>query len=160
MLPDFTWDFEESEYVVVFEFDENAHRQYEVRCEFARAFKLAVGYKRPIYLIRFNCDGLPFVKDMPELNDRLPVLKSRLLTAMMRAVDDSQFEYAVIIDFLYYYDIPGSTATAPFLQTLKFATHDECELWATATIAELESQTHRAVTRALADADDAFVAAD
>jgi hypothetical protein len=147
LLPDFTWDIDAEQRVVVLEFDEKAHRSYEVRCEFARAFKLAVGYKRPLHLIRYNCDELPRVAKLPETKEREVLLLSRLQAALAPATDDSRFAHAVTIEFLYYYDIPGSAAPAPFLQTLAFATHDDCEAWATTTIDELEPLNYRAVTR-------------
>jgi hypothetical protein len=155
LKPDFLWDLEDEQRVVILENDENGHRTYPVRCEFSRPFKLGVGYKRPLHLIRYNCDELPFVDSdkLPARNEREALLLSRLQAALEPATDDSSFEHAVTVEFLYYYDIPGSTATAPFLQTVAFATLDDCEAWAIKTIDELEGQKYRLVQRVLADAE-------
>jgi hypothetical protein len=151
LLPDFLWDLEEEQRAIILEVDEDAHRRYPVSCEFARPLKLCLGLKKPLYLIRYNPDSLAFVKTMPERKEREILLLSRLKCALAPAPsDDSRFEHMVTIEFLYYYDIPGSAETAPYVQAVSFASIAEYEAWASETIAKIECEKHRQVKRALA----------
>ena len=150
--PDFVWELENDQRVVILECDENAHRPYPVRCEFARPINIAVGYGgRPVHLVRFNPDSLARVKKMPEKKERESVLLSRMQAALALAPpDDSKFNHILTIEFLYYYDIPGSTLTAPHVQTIAFSSAAEYEDWAETTIVKLEGENHRSVDMALA----------
>jgi hypothetical protein len=149
--PDFVWELERDQRVLILECDENAHRPYAVRCEFTRPINIAVGYGgRPVHLVRFNPDPLAYVKKMPEKKERESVLLSRMQAALASAPsDDSMFNHILIIEFLYYYDIPGSTLTAPHVQTIAFSSAAEYEDWAESTIVKFEGETHRSVDRAL-----------
>ena len=49
------------------------------------------------------------------------------------------------MEFLYYYDIPGSTFTAPYVQMISFAGAGEYEAWVEAVIAKFEGEKPRAV---------------
>ncbi len=149
--PDFVWELENDQRVVILECDENAHRPYPVRCEFARPINIAIGYGgRPVHLVRFNPDSLARVKKMPEKKERESVLLSRMQAALALAPpDDSKFNHILTIEFLYYYDIPGSTLTAPHVQTIAFSSVVEYEEWAESLIVKFEGERNRNVDRAL-----------
>ena len=149
--PDFVWELENEQRVVILECDENAHRPYPVRCEFTRPINMAIGYgERPVHLVRFNPDPLPRVKKMPEKKERKSVLLSTMQAALASAPsDDSRFKNILTIEFLYYYDIPGSTLIAPHVQTITFPRAAEYEAWAETTIVKFEGETHRSVDMAL-----------
>ena len=80
---------------------------------------MAIGYgERPVHLVRFNPDPIARVKKMPEKKERESVLLSRMQAALASAPsDDSRFKNILTIEFLYYYDIPGSTLIAPLHRT-------------------------------------------
>jgi hypothetical protein len=148
-FPDFVWELVEEQRVVILECDENAHRSYTVRCELARPIKMALGYGgRPVYMLRYNPDMLAYVKSMPGKKEREAILLSRMQDALGPAPqDDSCFKHILTIEFLFYYDIPGSTVTAPYVQTIAFNRVDEYEEWAEANITKFEGEQHRAATR-------------
>ena len=137
--------------MVILECDENAHRPYPVRCEFTRPINIAIGYgERPVHLVRFNPDPLARVKKMPEKKERESVLLSTMQAALASAPsDDSRFKNILTIEFLYYYDIPGSTLIAPHVQTITFSSVAEYQAWAETTIVKFEGETHRSVDMAL-----------
>ncbi len=88
---------------------------------------------------------------MPEKKERESVLLSRMQAALASAPpDDSKFNHILTIEFLYFYDIPGSTLTAPHVQTIAFSSAAEYEDWAETTIVKLEGENHRSVDMALA----------
>ena len=158
LRPDFLWELDDQQRDVILEFDENVHRTYPPRCEYSRPLKLALANGRPLHLIRYNPDNLPFVKNMPERMERQALLLSRLQAALMPAAsDDSRFSNIVTVEFLFYYDVPGSEITGPYQQKIAFANVQDYELWAETTISQLESSSHRAVSRALEDGTDAVV---
>ena len=153
LRPDFLWDLEDEQRAVILEVDENAHRSYPVGCEFARPLKLCLGFKKPLYFIRYNPDPLTFVKKMPQAKQREELLLSRLRKALAPAPsDDSYFKYIVTIEFLYYFDIPGSQEIGPYIQTIAFTSIIEYEVWANETINRLQDEKHRQVHRAVAAA--------
>jgi hypothetical protein len=146
--PDFVWERDIEQRVVLLECDEHAHRVYPAACEFTRPIKIALGYgDRPVHLLRYNPDMLSFVKSMPARKEREQLLLSRMQAALAPAAcDDSKFKHILTIEFLYYYDIPGAEATAPHVQTISFATPHAYEVWAEAIIAKFEGDDHREVT--------------
>jgi hypothetical protein len=153
--PDFLWEIEEEQRVVILECDEYAHRRESIRCELSRMLQLAIGFGgRPVHIVRYNPDPLPLVKTLPQKEEReaqkfrKTLLLERMSTALAPSPhDDARFKFFLTIEYLYYYDIPGSTLTAPHVQTIAFGRVDEYEAWAEAVIAELDSVRNRAVTR-------------
>jgi hypothetical protein len=109
---------------------------------------LALGFGgSPVHMIRYNPDLLTCVKTMPEKREREALLLERTQAVLAPSHDGSRFRNALTIEFLYYYDIPGSIVTAPYVQTIGFATVVEYEAWAEAVIAKFEAEKHRAVDR-------------
>jgi hypothetical protein len=146
--PDFLFDILEEQRVVILEVDEDAHRREVARCEFVRPLRLALGFGgAPVHMIRYNPDMLPRVKTMPERRVREALLLQRLQVALAPRQDDDRFGYILTLEFLYYHDIPGSVVTAPYVQTIGFATVVEYEEWAEAVIAKFENEKHRAADR-------------
>jgi hypothetical protein len=146
--PDFLWDILEEQRVVILECDEDAHRREAARCEFVRPLKLALGFGgSPVHMIRYNPDLLTCVKTLPERREREALLLQRIQAALSPSQDDTRFGNILTLDFLYYYDIPGSTVTGPYVQTIGFATVTEYEAWAKEVIAKFEAEKHRAVDR-------------
>jgi hypothetical protein len=146
--PDFLWDIMEEQRVVILECDEHAHRNETVRCEFVRTIEVAISFGgAPVHMIRYNPDLLACVKTMPERQEREALLLDRMQAALAPSHDGSRFRNTLTIEFLYYYDIPGSIVTAPYVQTIAFARAAEYEAWAEPVIAKFEGEKHRAVDR-------------
>jgi hypothetical protein len=146
--PDFLFDILEEQRVVILEVDEDAHRSEAARCEFVRPLKLALGFGgAPVHMIRYNPDLLTRVKTMPERREREALLLQRTQAALAPRQDDNRFGYILTLEFLYYFDILGSVVTAPYVQTIGFATVLEYEAWAEAIIAKFENEKHRAADR-------------
>jgi hypothetical protein len=148
--PDFLFDILEEQRVVILEVDEDAHRREAARCEFVRPLKLALGFGgAPVHMVRYNPDMLrdASVKTMPERREREALLLQRMQAALAPSQDADRFGYILTLEFLYYYDIPGSVVAAPYVQTIGFATVLEYEEWAEAIIAKFEGEKHRAADR-------------
>ena len=150
--PDFLWDIEEEQRIVILECDEHAHRTNVVRCEFSRPIAIALGFGgRPVSIIRYNPDMLPNIKTMPSKQEREALLLSRMQAALAPAPpDDSCFRNILTVEFLYYFDIPGSVVAAPYVQKIAFKGETEYETWAMSTITKLEGESHRKAERVTA----------
>ncbi len=147
--PDFLWEFDEFQRVVILECDEHAHRRDPIRCELTRMLHLAIGFGgRPVHIVRYNPDLLPFVKTMPERKEREALLLERMMAALAPPKhDDERFNNFLTVEWLYYYDIPGSEMTSPHVQMMDFKADVDYEAWAEDTIAKLEGVKHRAMAR-------------
>ncbi len=78
------------------------------------------------------------------------MLLSRMQAALASAPsDDSRFKNIITVEFLYYYDIPGSTLIAPHVQSIAFLRPADYEAWAETTIVKFEGESHRSVDMAL-----------
>jgi hypothetical protein len=149
--PDFLWELDAYQRVVILEVDENAHRYEPIRCELTRMLHIATGFGgRPVHIVRYNPDLLPFVKTMPERQEREALLLEKMTAALAPPKHDdggARFKNILTVEWLYYYDIPGSALTAPHVQMMAFKEDVVYEAWAEDTIAKLESVPHRAVAR-------------
>jgi hypothetical protein len=149
--PDFLWELDVYQRVVILEVDEHAHRHDPIRCELTRMIHLAIGFGgRPVHIVRYNPDLLPFVKTMPERKEREALLLERMTAALAPPKHDDdgeRFKNILTVEWLYYYDIPGSEMTSPHVQMMAFKEDVDYEAWAEDTIAKLESVPHRAVAR-------------
>jgi hypothetical protein len=149
--PDFTWEIEDQQRVSILECDENAHRDYVTRCEFTRPINLAMGYGgRPVRMIRYNPDDLPRVKKMPNKKQREALLLELVQAALAHG---DHFNCGILtMEYLFYFDIPGSTLLSPHVQVISFKDEVEYEAWASAVIDKFDGEKHRDVNRALAAA--------
>ena len=155
--PDFLWEVEKEQRVVILECDEYAHRRESIRCELTRMLQLAFGFGgRPVHIVRYNPDPLPLVKTLPQKEERQAqkfrktLLLERMSAALAHPKQDNagaRFQHFLTVEYLYYYDIPGSALTAPHVQTIAFKESVDYEAWAEGTIAELEGVRNRAVAR-------------
>ena len=149
--PDFLWELDNEQRIVILECDEHAHRRDPIRCELTRMLHLATGFGgRPVHIVRYNPDLLPFVKTMPERKEREALLLERMTAALAppkHGEGGARFKNILTVEWLYYYDIPGSEMTSPHVQMMAFEEDVDYEAWAEDTIAKLEGVPHRAVAR-------------
>ncbi len=138
---------------MLLECDENAHGHYNLDCELKRQMVVALGFGgRPVYLIRYNPDTLPGMK-LPAKKEREALLLSRLQAAVADApVDDPRFNHILTVEYLFYFAIPGSTATAAHIQTLYFNCVVEYEAWVNETTRVLKAAAVVATAPAAAGA--------
>ena len=129
--PDFFFELDLQQRVVLMEYDEHGHSQYSVGCELARQMEVALGFGgSPVHFIRYNPDKVSGVS-RPEKKECEALLLSRLQAALADAPsDDSRFKYILTVEYLFYYPIPGADATTPHVQTFRFTTVPEYEDWA------------------------------
>ena len=128
--PDFVWELDDEQRVVILEVDEHAHEAYDRRCELARQGELATSYGgRPLILIRFNPDALtsePWIKLTPARERRL-----LLLACLKQALAPGQpgrFDNHLTIHYLYY---PPLFTEPTAHQTFTFASvQPDYEAWA------------------------------
>jgi hypothetical protein len=129
--PDFRYELDLQQRVIVMEYDEHAHKHYSVGCELARQMEIATDFGgSPVYFIRYNPDKVPGVSRPPK-KECEALLLSRLQAALADAPsDDSRFKHILTVEYLYYYPIPGADATTPHVQTFRFTTVLEYDNWA------------------------------
>ena len=130
--PDFRYELDLQQRVVLMEYDEHAHGHQQVSCELTRQMEIALGFGGcPVHFIRYNPDKVPGVSRPPTKKEREALLLSRLQDALADAPsDDSRFKYILTVEYLYYYPIPGADTTTPHVQTFRFTTVPEYEEWA------------------------------
>ncbi len=128
--PDFRYELDLQQRVIVMEYDEHGHSHYDVGCELARQMEVALGFGGcPVHFIRYNPDKVSGVS-RPEKKECEALLLSRLQAALADAPsDDSRFKYILTVEYLYYYPIPGADATTPYVQTFRFSTVPEYDDW-------------------------------
>ena len=127
--PDFTYEIEAEQRVVIVEHDEGAHTSYELPCELKRQLELGLGFGgRPTHFIRFN--PTPGFQHEPLIARREALLLSRLQAALAPAPsDDSLFNFFLTVEYLYYPPIGGSSGA---LQTFRFRTYAAYVQWVNA----------------------------
>jgi hypothetical protein len=130
--PDFRYDLDLQQRVIVMEYDEHGHSHYDVKCELARQMEIATDFGGcPVHFIRYNPDTVCGVS-RPAKKECEALLLSRLQAALADAPsDDSRFKYILTVEYLYYYPIPGAIcdATTPHVQTFRFSTVLEYDDW-------------------------------
>ena len=129
--PDFRYELDLQQRVVLMEYDEHAHGHQQVSCELTRQMEIALGFGGcPVHFIRYNPDKVPGVS-RPAKKECESLLLSRLQAALADAPsDDSRFKHILTVEYLYYYPIPGADTTTPHVQTFGFTTVPEYEDWA------------------------------
>ena len=127
--PDFTYEIEAEQRVVIVEHDEDAHVTYELPCELKRQLELGLGFGgRPIHFLRYNPS--PGLQHEPLIARREALLLKRLQAALAPApADDSLFNFFLTVEYLFYPPIGGGRGA---LQTFRFRTYAEYVQWANA----------------------------
>ena len=127
--PDFIYEIEKEQRVVIVEHDEGAHASYELPCELKRQLELGLGFGgRPIHFLRYNPS--PGLQHEPLIARREALLLKRLQAALAPApADDSLFNFFLTVEYLYYPPIGGGRGA---LQTFRFRTYAEYVQWANA----------------------------
>ena len=130
--PDFTYELDAQQRVLLLDFDENAHRHYVLRCELVRQVEMAVGFGgRPVTLIRYNPDAIRVDGRQQGVKpaERQQFLLQRMHSALA-ADGAATFDHFLTVEYLYYYTIPGASRDG-HAQTLRFRSAAEYEAWAT-----------------------------
>ena len=132
--PDFLYDIDDEQRVVIVEVDEHAHESYDRRCELGRQAEVATSFGgRQVILIRFNPDALvsePWIKAIPAKERRtllLECLKQALAPGQPGCFDN---HLRVTVHCLFY--PPFDAFTEPTQQqTFTFArVQPDYEAWA------------------------------
>ena len=114
--PDFVFEVENEQRVVILEYDEQAHSHYTAACDIKRQGELALGYGgRPLHLIRYNPDG-----DKRSITNTIrEALLLQHLSAALAPCDHSRFDHHLVIEYLFYPSVPEAIADG-HVQTLRF----------------------------------------
>ena len=130
--PDFVYEINDEQRVVIVEVDEHAHKHYDRRCELVRQAEVASSFGgRPVILIRFNPDALtsePWIKAIPAKERR-----ALLLECLKQALAPGQpvrFDNHLTVHYLFYPPLDALTEPTP-QQTFTFArVQPDYEAWA------------------------------
>ena len=129
--PDFVWAWDEG--VLLLEFDEGMHSDYERACELKRMGEASLGYGgRPVQWIRFNPDA--FKKDGATRRTTKKEREEELLELLGNGVLPADYEHFLTIDYVCYDPQPGAFVSGlhGLVQTLQFETIEDYCAWAEA----------------------------
>jgi hypothetical protein len=113
------WSWKESMGIVILEMDQFAHGNYAASCELARQIQVTLGYgSLPVHMIRYNPDQLPKSIKI-SIKDRDTLALERIQAALARASTTFHEQHLLTVEYLFYFDIPGSTRDN-HVQTLHF----------------------------------------
>ena len=130
--PDFAYEMDAEQRVLLVDYDEHAHQTYSLSCELKRQVQIALGFGgRPVTFIRYNPDTIRGVGNARKRrNDK--EREQELLAHMQVALapsDGTAFDHFLTVVYLFYYPILESEQDGNS-QVIRFKTVSEYEEWA------------------------------
>jgi Holliday junction resolvase len=124
--PDFIYEWDEG--VLIFEFDEEMHKDRIKRCELVRQAEVSLGFGgKPITWVRFNPDAFK-VADVT-LRTTKKKRETILLETLKKHIDNADYDCFIQIVYICYDKPERIEGSSDLLQTFKFATIQDYEGW-------------------------------